>query len=142
MINYVTYKISGEILSVGYCPDEDFQHQAKPELGIYALQGTADYRTQYVKSSQIIDKPPKPIGAYIFDYSSERWIPDVSEQLRAVRLQRNNLLAQSDWTDTYSAPARLGTEKYNQWQQYRQQLRDVTSQPDLYNIVWPTPPNP
>jgi hypothetical protein len=57
------------------------------------------------------------------------------------RAQRNLLLQQSDWTDTASASARLGQELYNQWQIYRQALRDITDQPGYpYDIVWPTPP--
>lgn len=141
MISYITYRQTGEILSSGYCADDDYQYQAKPEQGIYALRGEANYKTQYVKNQQILDKPPKPIGAFTFDYSSECWVPDASEQLRLIRQKRDDLLARSDWTDTYSAPARLGAEKYNKWQQYRQELRDVTSQPNLYDIAWPVPPS-
>jgi hypothetical protein len=63
------------------------------------------------------------------------------QQAALVRDQRNNLLAESDWTDTASAPTRLGQELYDQWQTYRQALRDVTAQPGYpFNIVWPTPP--
>ena len=32
-------------------------------------------------------------------------------------------------------------EEVQAWRTYRQQLRDVTSQPDPFNIVWPTPPS-
>jgi len=63
------------------------------------------------------------------------------QQAALVRNQRNFLLTESDWTDTASAPARLGQELYDQWQTYRQALRDVTAQPGYpFNIIWPTPP--
>ena len=35
------------------------------------------------------------------------------------------LLAASDWTDTLSAKTRLGDAKYDEWQVYRQALRDM-----------------
>ena len=58
-----------------------------------------------------------------------------------VRDQRNALLAASDWTDTFSAPTRLGHETYKAWQTYRQALRDITAQDDPNNITWPTAPS-
>lgn len=61
-------------------------------------------------------------------------------QWELVRLERNGLLAASDWTDTASAPARLGEELYGAWQTYRQALRDVTTQADPANIIWPVAP--
>lgn len=67
-----------------------------------------------------------------------------AERLRKVtninRIKRNKLLLESDWTDTASAPFRLGDEVYQQWQTYRQALRDITNQADPFNIVWPVPP--
>jgi hypothetical protein len=59
--------------------------------------------------------------------------------LQAIRTQRNTLLYQSDWTDTLTAPERLGKERYDSWQQYRQLLRDITIQ-DLTNVEWPIKP--
>lgn len=57
------------------------------------------------------------------------------------RSRRNRLLQESDWTDTASAPARLGSTLYDQWQTYRQALRDITSQPGFpFEVVWPAPP--
>jgi hypothetical protein len=61
-------------------------------------------------------------------------------QWRIVRDERDTLLGRSDWTDTTTAPARLGQELYDSWQAYRQALRDITNQPDPFQIVWPTPP--
>lgn len=55
-----------------------------------------------------------------------------------VRAQRNKLLAQSDWTVLPDVP--LSTEARQQWETYRQALRDVTDQADPFNIVWPTRP--
>lgn len=57
-----------------------------------------------------------------------------------IRKRRNHLLAQSDWTDTASAPARLGQAVYDAWQQYRQALRDITEQANPDEVVWPMVP--
>jgi hypothetical protein len=60
---------------------------------------------------------------------------------RKVRRRREQLLQDSDWTDTVSAPGRLGQVLYDQWQTYRQALRDVTEQAGFpFEVVWPTPP--
>jgi hypothetical protein len=54
--------------------------------------------------------------------------------------QRFFLLQASDWTDTVSAQSRLGP-RYEEWQTYRQALRDITEQSGYpSNITWPTPP--
>ena len=57
-----------------------------------------------------------------------------------VRQVRDEKLKSSDWTDTMSAIDRLGVERFNAWQQYRQALRDVPLQGDPYAVVWPALP--
>ena len=54
------------------------------------------------------------------------------------RARRNKLLAESDWVVVRAADR--GEPVPTDWQTYRQALRDVTDQPDPFNIVWPTPP--
>lgn len=65
------------------------------------------------------------------------------EQIKAneVRQKRNQLLAESDWTDTYSASQRMGQSWYDSWQAYRQQLRNVTNQYNFpMQVEWPAAP--
>lgn len=50
-----------------------------------------------------------------------------------VRTERNRRLAGSDWTQLPDSPADKPA-----WAAYRQQLRDVTQQPDPFNIDWPS----
>lgn len=64
--------------------------------------------------------------------------PDYEAQWAVVRAERDAKLAASDWTQLPDVP--LTTEERDQWVVYRQELRNVTSQPDPFNIVWPTPP--
>jgi hypothetical protein len=56
-----------------------------------------------------------------------------------VRSIRDRLLGESDWTDTASAPARLGA-MHGVWQSYRQALRDISTQANPFLIQWPTKP--
>lgn len=59
----------------------------------------------------------------------------LERQWQAVRVERNALLLSSDWTQLADAPVDAAV-----WAEYRQALRDITDQPDPFNIVWPTEP--
>jgi hypothetical protein len=56
-----------------------------------------------------------------------------------VRVQRNTLLSECDWTQFSDSP--ITGSQLTEWQTYRQLLRDITSQSDPYNIIWPTKPS-
>jgi hypothetical protein len=55
-----------------------------------------------------------------------------------IRERRTIKLKECDWTQLSDSP--LTPEKKEQWQTYRQSLRDITLQSDPYNIVWPEEP--
>lgn len=57
---------------------------------------------------------------------------------RSVRAQRDQLLKDSDWASIRAMDT--GVPMTTDWATYRQALRDITSQPDPFNIVWPTLP--
>lgn len=55
----------------------------------------------------------------------------------AVRQERNELLAASDWTQLTDSPVTNKAE----WAQYRETLRDITRTAEFpWSVVWPTPP--
>lgn len=55
----------------------------------------------------------------------------------AIRTQRNELLARTDWTQLPD----VFVDK-SKWALYRQQLRDITSQPGFpWNVTWPVWPS-
>lgn len=68
--------------------------------------------------------------------ASQQWIVD--RQWARVRYERFVLLAECDWRVTRATET--GIPLPAEWVAYRQALRDVTTQPDPFNIVWPTPP--
>ena len=58
-----------------------------------------------------------------------------------IKIARQKLLIDSDWTDTLSAKARLGDLLYQAWQDYRQALRDITLQANYpLDVIWPIAP--
>lgn len=61
--------------------------------------------------------------------------PNIERAWADVRAQRNVKLAACDWTQLPDAPVNKEA-----WAVYRQQLRDITSQADPFEIVWPTEP--
>jgi len=132
MKNFVVFVASGQILRTGSCPDADL-----PLQGENVIEGVANDATQYIQNGTVVDMPPKPDGAYYFDYATKQWAQDQSVQEANVKAQRNQLLQQSDWTQLADIPA----DTKALWEPYRQALRDVTDQPGYpYDIVWPTPP--
>lgn len=54
-----------------------------------------------------------------------------------VRAKRNQLLAESDWTQVADAPV-----DQTAWATYRQELRDITEQSGFpTDVIWPVAPN-
>ena len=62
----------------------------------------------------------------------------IDSQWANIRSRRNIELNESDWTHISDSP--LTVEKKEEWQIYRQSLRDITTQLNPSSIEWPTPP--
>jgi len=61
-------------------------------------------------------------------------------EYQAIRQQRNDLLAKSDWTQIPGSP--LADEQKAAWATYRQQLRDLVIDGSCpLDFVWPTAPS-
>jgi hypothetical protein len=63
---------------------------------------------------------------------------ELNGQWTFIRYRRNEFLTECDWTQLQDSP--LSEQKQQEWQTYRQTLRDITLQSDPFNIVWPTKP--
>lgn len=92
-----------------------------------------DHRRQRLSEG----KPTQISGAW-----KMRWvvsqIPD-SEEAARVREERDERLAECNWTQLEDAP--LTTAQKAAWADYRQALRDITEQPGFpWDVVWPTQP--
>ena len=77
-----------------------------------------------------------------FHYPSKQWVEVVSKEKQLniafifTRSKRDSLLLASDWTQLPDVP--IATK--SAWADYRQQLRDITTQADPFNITWPISP--
>lgn len=68
--------------------------------------------------------------------SSMSSVEDKSSGYRSIR---DKLLAESDWTQVNDNA--LSQERRDQWKAYRQELRDISSQPEFPNkVAWPMLP--
>lgn len=106
-----------------------------------ALEHAENYGEDYAAISEenYSGEPYYRNGNFV-DYTSEE-IATLTEEynLSTLREQRNNLLAQSDWTQSPDSP--LSDSKKTEWATYRQALRDLpSSNVDLENPIFPTKP--
>ena len=60
----------------------------------------------------------------------------IENQWFIVRETRNELLTECDWTQL----ADVSAETKSIWSEYRQSLRDITSQTNPFSITWPVKP--
>lgn len=110
-----------------------------PELGQIETTEPGWTTTLYVKNGVLTPRSERPSLEH--QWNGSAWVPNTDQMAQIARLRRNQLLDNSDWSDLASAPQRLGGQVYQQWQQYRQALRDITNQPGFpTSITWPTPP--
>ena len=101
-----------------------------------------DIEDDYTKN--IIEGTPIQSGSkyiqnwVITDATTEEINQRIEEKWYEVRIQRNNLLTESDWTQIQDSP--ITGSLLDDWKSYRQNLRDITSQSDPFNINWPVQP--
>ena len=68
--------------------------------------------------------------------SAEEIAERLAEKFGEVRADRNQRLAECDWTQLSDAPVDAAA-----WAAYRQELRDITSQAGFpWNVTWPDEP--
>lgn len=68
------------------------------------------------------------------EYAHEQFMENDTKWVM-VRTERNHRLMMCDWTQLSDAPVDATA-----WAAYRQELRDITNQPDPFNITWPQEP--
>ena len=106
-------------------------------FGFFPVQETPPPEGQFqtaTRSAAMVD------GAWVEQWTVTPWPEDeisvaTAAQWESVRADRNKRLADCDWTQLPDAPVDAAA-----WAAYRQELRDITQQPDPFNIVWPAAP--
>ena len=97
-----------------------------------------DYRKDVIETNPIILDSEYVQNFEIVDADDFTINKRLEQQWGEIRDIRNKLLSESDWTQLRDTPIR--EPQLGQWQDYRQKLRDITSQPNPFNINWPTKP--
>ena len=91
------------------------------------------------------DRPDKVLSQSEKEAIAAEWNKYEKEEkpvrdLERLRIERNNLLAECDWTLLPSSP--LSAEKQDEWKVYRQELRDITkTYKSPADVKWPTAPS-
>ena len=108
---------------------------------VYPVQST-DYTNDYTKNIEegtpILFESSYIQVWNITDATEEEISTKLEEKWVEVRIMRDALLAQSDWTQFQDSP--LSGTQLTEWQTYRQSLRDITNQSNPFEITWPTKP--
>ena len=108
---------------------------------VYFVEST-EYIDDYTKN--IVEELPILINSSyiqvwnITDATPEEILEKIEDNWVDVRIMRDTLLSQSDWTQFQDSP--LNNTISTEWQSYRQSLRDVTSQSNPFNLKWPSKP--
>lgn len=137
-MKYVTYYDvqTGKIYGSAACSEQEAVDNCPAGHAIY--EGMADAADHYLPDGVLTALPPKPDEICYFDYQAKVWVDprDTAYFWAEIRYRRDKLLQDCDWTQLPDVPLATKTA----WAEYRQALRDVTLQPDPFNIVWPKPP--
>ena len=109
-------------------------------FGVYSVQQTP-MPNDYTKN--IVEGTPTLVdGTYTqvwnqTDATQEQIDIKIENQWEQIRVARNEILTQCDWTILSDSPVSSSIED---WKTYRQQLRDITNQSNPFEVVWPTQP--
>ena len=138
-MNFGIYNDKGTIIRVGQCPDAHVDKQARP--GEFVFKGEIDLydRVELSTGERITRGISKAPGEYfVFDLNRDAWVKSLEGAWEDIKAKRAVLLAQSDWMVVRAQDT--GVPMSSEWTNYRQALRDITEQPDPFNIIWPTAP--
>jgi hypothetical protein len=112
-------------------------------FGVYKVQlRSSGYDDDYTKD--VLEVTPTLSGSvYVQTYEisdADETTINTRKEIKwsEIREQRNQLLSECDWTQFQDSP--ITGSKLTEWQTYRQELRNITTQENPYNIVWPTKP--
>jgi hypothetical protein len=104
-------------VSFSELPAVSFSQELKEDTPVF-LEG------QWSQVWKVVDLPEEEVNSR------------VAKKAEDIRLQRNRLVEESDWTQIADAPVNK-----TKWATYRQALRDIPSQEGFpLEVVWPDPP--
>jgi hypothetical protein len=126
-------------------PNVSFPASPSPELleqwNVYAVLDRDQPQYNYATQNCSMVNPVLENEQWYTNWQITDATPEEIEQRReqkaaSVRFERNQRLADCDWTQLADAPV-----DHSEWATYRQALRDVTAQAGFpWNVEWPSQP--
>jgi hypothetical protein len=106
-------------------------YQISMRDGIEEINGK--WFTKYIVGPRFSDTEEKTAEEQRLEYRS-----GIDQRVaESIRAQRNKLLEETDWTQSRDVSLTNDSE----WVEYRQELRDITSQEGFpHEVIWPTKP--
>ena len=120
---------TGDVLgysTVGQLPPAEYQQEGQSYLNWTGIE-PSPRKAFRVVNDEVVAKPSVEVQAI-----------DDAQRLVHIRSERDKLLLASDYVILPDAPYSEDTKQA--YRVYRQALRDVPAQADIYNIVWPGKP--
>ena len=100
---------------------------------------TEDPAEFLIEGKQLVRRPAAPAPHHVFDYKAKKWVGDADVAWTHIRIERDAKLAKTDFRVIRAVED--GKPMTKAWKDYRQALRDITEQPDPFNIAWPVEPS-
>lgn len=115
-------------------PDADFM-EANSALGV-TIWKPHDNATQKLIPCEPYIEDNQVFTVEVVDKTEDDIAADIAKLASEIRAKRNQLLAETDWTQVADTSADKAV-----YAEYRQELRDITLQDGFpFNLVWPTLP--
>ena len=133
--------IKNDFLSQGVSLDEASAAAFESSLGegevLVSCETMVSPVKHYWDGESVIEKPEFAGMCYFWDDNSKTYEYDTATGFSYLRLERDQKLSASDWTQVPDAPV-----DQQAWAIYRQALRDLPNNTeDPRNAVWPVAPN-
>jgi hypothetical protein len=110
----------------------------KTDNGVVDIVNTRsfDTATQHLETADAYLEDGVAYTVHVVTNSDEYNTQRAADEWTEVRSLRDMYLQESDWTQLSD----VSNVDKTAWATYRQQLRDITTQADPFNITWPSTP--
>lgn len=97
--------------------------------------------TQYLVTRYVVEETHIQETFDVVDFTQEELAESAQSAWVQLRNERDQFLAESDWTELPSVRANRSAEWAAEWDTYRQALRDITDNTSIDKVVWPEKPS-
>jgi len=97
--------------------------------------------TQYLVTRYVVEEICVKETFDVVDFTPAELAESAQSAWLQLRLERDQFLAESDWTELPSVKANRSAEWAAEWDTYRQALRDITDNTSIDKVVWPEKPS-